>query len=170
MPPNSQPYRSRYAGERRSAGSRSKRIALNIVFFCSCSTSLLLRIGRGGSDLSTLFRGVGEKQYLWNILQRENPWESSTNKRRRATWDRVAEKVMIPGTIGIPEKTGKRKVRVDVCRGAVSVGRRGLGVRLVSVLMVCFADISAHTKPSDVFSYIPFGASRRALRGENCRT
>lgn len=89
-----------------------------------------MRIGRGGSDLAKLFRGVGEKQYLWSILRRENPWGFSNNKRRNDVWDRAAEEVMKPGIIEIPEKQGNRTVRVDVCKGAVSAGRRWyMGVR-----------------------------------------
>ena len=92
-------------------------------FFFSCSTSLLLRVGREGSDPSTLFRGLGEKQYLWQILQRENPWGIANVKQRNDTWDRAAEKVMKPGYIEIPENNGRRTVKVDVCRGAVRLGR-----------------------------------------------
>lgn len=66
-----------------------------------------------------MFRGVGEKLYLWKILEKANPWGISNIKRRNAKWDEAAEKVMKPGYVDISDKQGRRTVKVDVCKGTV---------------------------------------------------
>lgn len=66
---------------------------------------------------------MGERQYLWNILESENPWGLSNNKQRNATWTRAAEKVVKPGHVDVTDEQGKRTVEVDVCKGTVSFWR-----------------------------------------------
>lgn len=70
-----------------------------------------------------MFRGVGEKQYLWQVLEGLNPWRISKNKHRSARWYKAAEIVMEVGTVDITDNDGKRTVSVDVCKDMVSFWR-----------------------------------------------
>lgn len=74
------------------------------------------------SDAGRLFRRVGERQYLWNILEIENPWRFCNNKQRRASWTRAARKVLKPGLVDVTDENGKMTVEVDVVKDRVSFG------------------------------------------------
>ena len=88
-----------------------------------------------GPDTSRLFRRAGEGQSLWEILERDNPWEISGKKDRHARWIKATERVKRVGHVKVSDKRLTRRVQVNVCKGLVSLG--DVGVLQVCGLLLC---------------------------------